>query len=154
MQILSLDQATNKTGYALLENDKIITYGVFDVSKEKDVVIRISKIKKWLNEMLKKYKPDIVGMENVQYQANPLSHKILSELLGVLENNLYEKDIAYFIIEPSSWRSELQIKGRKREEQKANAQKYIYNNFDIEVDNDTADAICIGIATYRKCRKK
>jgi hypothetical protein len=48
----------------------------------------------------------------------------------------------FFTIPPSVWRSTCEIKGRKREEQKKNAQLFVKNKFNIDVDEDIADAIC------------
>jgi len=57
---------------------------------------------------------------------------------------LFEKKYLFFTISPSQWKSTCGIKGRKREEQKKNAQLFVKKKFDIDVDEDIADAICQG----------
>ena len=41
------------------------------------------------------------------------------------------------------WRKYCNIKGKKREELKQNAVNYIKNKYKIEVNDDTAESICI-----------
>lgn len=143
MIVLSIDQA-NKAGWALFDNEKLIKYDVEDFEQYKDYTEKISNIKKWLNKTIKKYQPEICSIEDIQFQNNYDTYRKLAELKGVLENNLFEKEFLYFTIPASQWRSTCGVKGRKREEQKKNAQIFVKNKFNIDVGEDEADAICQG----------
>lgn len=94
--------------------------------------------------IIKKYNPEVFAIEEIQQQINVSTFQKLAELKGVVENNLFNKEYLYFIIRSSEWKSTCEIKGKKRDEQKANAQKFVKEKFNIKVDSDTADAICIG----------
>lgn len=127
-----------------MNDTQLIEYGTEDFSEYKDYTERISKIKQYLIKLIKKYKPEIISIENIQFQNNYDSYRKLAELKGVLENLLFEKKYLFFTIPPSVWKSTCGIKGRKREEQKKNAQLFVKKKFDIDVDEDIADAICQG----------
>ena len=71
-----------------------------------------------------------------------------------MKNNLYEQELLYFIIEPSKWKSTCGVKGKKRVDQKANAQNFVKEQFDIDASEDEADAICIGWHMVQKEVKK
>lgn len=143
MRVLSLDQAT-KTGYAIYDDEELIHYGIKDFGKIDDFTERISEIKKMQNDYIEKYNPEICSIEDIQQQVNPKTFKQLAELKGVLENNLFEKEFLYFIVASTQWKSTCNVKGRKREEQKKNAQLFVKNKFNIDVSEDEADAICQG----------
>jgi len=151
--ILSLDQAT-KVGWSLFEDDKLIDCGLEDFSNIEFFAEKVNEIKKWYEKKIIETKAEIFALEDVQYQKNARVHKELSQLLGVLENYLIEKQYFYQVIPNKEWKSTCGIKGKKRKEQKANAQKFCKNKFGIEVEEDIADAICIGWHMSKKILPK
>lgn len=144
MRIIAFDQATNITGWCIFDNKKLLNYGIIDTSKFKSVDEKISKQKKEIQKLIKKYKPELFAIEDIQYQQNQYTYKILAELLGVISNTFFENEYPFVIISPSKWKSYCNIKGRKREEQKVNAIQFVKDKFNIDVISDIADAICIG----------
>lgn len=63
-KILSLDQSTSKTGFAIFEDNKLIEYGVIRPSKkinDNNMISVFLKIVKKVEEV----KPDIVLLEDV-----------------------------------------------------------------------------------------
>lgn len=142
MRILALDQAT-KTGWALFDNDKLIDYGIEDFTDIKDFPEKVNAIKHWYTNKIKETKAEVFALENVQYQTNARVHRDLSKLLGVLENYLLDNKYLYIIVDNGEWKSTCGVKGRKRVEQKKNAQLFVKRKFGIEVSDDIADSICI-----------
>ena len=61
-------------------------------------------------------------------------------------------ELRYYEFAPSEWRKyvKLQAFGRKRTEFKQASIKYIHDNFNKEVNDDEADAICVGVAYCKK----
>lgn len=88
-----------------------------------------------------------------QKPQNVDTFKKLNKLLGILENLADEKNYDYDTKSASEWRSPLKIKGKKRDEKKANAIKFVKKigiNLDNYVDDyerktDVADSICMCI---------
>ena len=80
-----------------------------------------------------------------QFQSNQRVYSTLSQLQGIVMAILFEKDIGFSIIEPSSWKSYCGITGRKREEQKAKSIAIASKQFGLsDLTDDVADAILIG----------
>jgi crossover junction endodeoxyribonuclease RuvC len=144
MRVIAFDQATNITGWCVFDDKQLLDYGIIDTSKVKSIDEKISKQKKEIQKLIKKYKPELFAIEDIQYQQNQYTYKILAELLGVISNTFYEREYPFIIVSPSKWKSYCGIKGRKREEQKINTIEFIKANFNIDVISDIADAICIG----------
>lgn len=153
MRILSLDDATHDTGWAIFDGEELVQYGVVTMTHPSSVA-RIAGMKHWLACSIKSYKPDFVGLEDIQLQQfGPRSsdniegvttYKVLAHLQGVLENFLYENDIRYGIVHTGTWRKDCEIKGKSRADKKMSAQLKIKEWYDISVNPDEAEAICIG----------
>lgn len=161
MIVLSLDQALKICGYSVYDSstDKLIDYGCKDfkeIAYNGDIeftMIRIVEIKEWFKELVVKYKPEIFIIEDTQKQINPNVFKKLSCLMGSLGSYLEEMKYPYFICHCTQWKSFLGIKGKKSVDQKANAKQYIKDRFYIDVQQDTVDAICIGLWGANEIKK-
>lgn len=149
IRTLGLDNATIKCGWGVLENNVPIAYGTY-TAKSKDLLERIAEIKAWFTMLTDTYEIDVIGFENVFYSGNPQTLIILSMLLGVLTNSAYEKHFMQYLWGANEWRSKIGLKPQKRARDnfKVLAQNYVRDNFQINVGQDTAEAICIAIATY------
>lgn len=151
-RVIGLDQASNITGWSIYEDNKLISYGIFETTK-KDYISRINEIKMWLASMIQKWTPDFVEIEDIQLQTFQVNgktteavstYKKLAILYGVIMEFMYEQGIPCESIGPSAWRKFNGVKGRSRADQKASAQQIVKNLYDISVSNDVADAILIG----------
>lgn len=81
----------------------------------------------------------------MQTQVNNVqTFKVLAEIFGVTQEYLAEHQYCYHIVSSNTWKSKLGIKGKRREEQKKNAQAYVLEHYNKKVSQDNADAICIG----------
>jgi Holliday junction resolvasome RuvABC endonuclease subunit len=145
MKLLSFDQAS-KLGWALFDTDtkKLLEYGVENFSKVKDPDERLSKIKIKMNQLIKNLKAEVFSIEETQYQGMIKVYKNLCELMGVIKNNFYEQEMVYIIVKSSEWKGTCGVKGKKREEQKLNAQAFVKEKFGVEASEDICDAICQG----------
>ena len=153
MRILSFDQATAKTGFAVFDNDKLIESGVIkakaDTSTDK------------LNEMfslvvlkIESTNPDIVVIEGVVLQKSPYVLIMLAQLQGMIVGYCHKKGVLIEIFGATTWRKNLNFnQGIKvaRKELKRQAKEYASRLTDKKVTEDEADAICIG-SSYVKSR--
>jgi Holliday junction resolvasome RuvABC endonuclease subunit len=57
--ILGLDVSTSITGYALLDGDKIVLNGAWDTRKYKDFFDKVTHVRAGLEEVYRKYGPEI-----------------------------------------------------------------------------------------------
>lgn len=149
MILLSLDQSSHITGWAIFEDNKLVQNGKFDL-KSDDIGQRLLHYRVYLIKLINEYKPNKVVFEDIQMQGqvnNVVTYRILAEILGVTEELVAELDISYEIISSNTWKSKLDIKGKARAEQKRNASQWVLNTYNKKVTQDEADAICLGAST-------
>lgn len=151
LRVLALDNAMNRCGWAIIENNQPIAHGTHATSASNNIE-KISEVKQWFLHLMKTYDVDVIGLENVFYQGNPQTLIVLSMLLGVLAVTSYEEKQVLYIFSAGEWRSITGIKPQKRarDNYKQMAQQKVRTDYGMQVSQDTAEAILIGIATEKK----
>ena len=146
-RLLALDQSSRITGYAIFIDENLIAHGSINLTEE-DVGQRLVLIRKEVTKLIHKYDINEIAFEDIQMQAsvgnNVQTFKILAEVFGVILMLCTELKINYTIVSSNTWKSTLKIKGKKRSEQKKDAQRYVLEHYGIKAIQDTVDAICIG----------
>lgn len=142
MKILGLDTSTTSTGYCVMEDNKILAYGVIKPKKSLDVIDRIIYIEKEIKELIIAKEVEYVCIEELSSMRGASTTKVLATLQGHLEVELRKKEMLVTKCRPSEWRKG-KVKGRTRQELKSSAIEYIKNKYNLEVNDDEADAICI-----------
>lgn len=144
-RILALDQASHITGYALLDNKELVSYGTFKAKKEleKD---RLHEVNEWFISQIHEYEPDLIAIEGIQYQqgAGVTTFQTLARLQGILMETCMQAKIPFQICPTNTWRAFCKVKGRARADKKQSMQLLIKQWYDISVSDDCADAIGIG----------
>ncbi len=133
----------------------MIGYGLLNSNvKENNPLERMRIMGNLIRDKLRKLCPDVVVIEGVQFQNNYRTYSQLSQMQGVIFNILFEQNIEFRLIEPTAWKSYSKIKGKKRVEQKENTILMVRNKFNINVSEDEADAIGIGIWAINNINNK
>lgn len=149
MILLSLDQSSRTTGWAIFKDSKLLKYGIIE-AKGNDLGTRLLKFKQELLKVINTYKPSEVVFEEIQLQDNIGNNiqtfKALACIYGIVEELLTELKIPHSSMASSTWKSVLHIEGKARAEQKKNAASYVKINYKVEDIQDISDAICIGTA--------
>ncbi len=153
MKILALDQAVVTTGFAVFENNQLITKGTFKTKSTLPIEERLGNIWKSVNELRQEHEIDHIAFEDIQNQGNAETYKKLAYCQAAIYLYCYFNEIPCSVLGPSHWRSLLGIKGRKREEQKKAAIEYVKDKYKIECTSDEADAVCIGAAYLVECSR-
>jgi len=151
--LLSLDTSTTSTGWAVFQNGIYQDSGVIDeFKKEKNGYKRLGLMVKKLLMYIEQLNPDIIVIEKDVVFGNMKVIDMLMKIIGAVYGFCLKNEITYYEFAPSEWRKyvKLQAFGRKRTEFKQASIKYIKDNFDKEVNDDEADAICVGIAYCKK----
>lgn len=148
MRLLSLDQSSRTSGYAIFEDSKLVQCGTFTFDDD-DFGIRLLKIRARIYSLIQEYKIDKVAFEDIQMQDNVMTFKKLAEVYGVVQELLTEIKMPYEIVLAATWKSTLKIKGSKRDEQKHNAKEWVISTYGIKPSQDACDAICIGAHLVR-----
>lgn len=144
-RVLALDQASHKTGWAILDDGKLIKYGVFEIN-EGDEVTRFHEVKMWLISMIENWKCDLIAIEGIQYQQNIgiTTFQTLARLQGILMDLCYELKIPCKVCPTNTWRAHCGVKGVSRADRKRSMQLLVKKWFDISITDDEADAIGLG----------
>ena len=145
MKILSIDQSLNCSGYCICESDNLnLIKCTFYKPKCVKSVEKMYKICVFFNQIIQEENIDLVLLEDVQSQLSIKTFKLLSMLLGALIEVVNENQCEYMIIPPATWRKILNPKkGMKRKELKELSKQYVRDRFNLEVNDDVADSICM-----------
>lgn len=152
-RVLALDAATGITGYAIFDNNELISYGIYKIDKNLPLEERINQEKKWLTAALQEWQPDYVGLENIQLQSyghtgqfQVETYRALANLQGVLIDTIFEAKIDFTLAYSSQWRKYCNISegSALRENKKKQAQDKVKLWYSRDCTQDEADAICLG----------
>lgn len=152
-RFISFDQSTKMTGWCLWINGEYKTSGVLNCSKEKDSYMRFLLMVQYIFELINKYEPHVIYIEDTALQTNAKTLKDLSQLQGVIIGCCIAKGISYEIISPTQWRKILnfeQGRGMKRKDLKYQAIQYVLDTYEITATEDEVEAIALGSAVLKK----
>ena len=153
MKILSFDQSTRCSGYAYFEDGEYVESGIVDMSKSKlETDKRSFEMAKELWEIINKYKPDHLILEDTQQQNNIKTVITLARLQGAILGYAEAHGVKVHILLPSQWRAALsytQGPKVKRQELKQQSIDYVKENFGLDLPEDQCEAIAEGVAAHK-----
>lgn len=154
----SIDSSTKKTGMALFVDGKLNTYQLIDISTSKDSVDeRINVMGKNILLLLSHWQPEIVYIEEPQgHGKNVKLVNMLCQIIGIVRCWCITHSAYFEIVSPGVWRKYLGMEqgGKKRDELKAESIRIVKEEYGIDVNDDTADAINIGNAMINRYSKE
>lgn len=152
MRIISFDQASVVTGYALFDDGKYIESGVIKKSKDIPIADRVPAMALAICKKIKESNIDCVIIEDIQNQNSVKTVVDLARLQGGIIMYCANKHIPIHIYHPSTWRKTLnfvQGSATKRDALKEQAAEYV-KSLGFEIENiDESEAICINLAAQK-----
>lgn len=140
---IAFDQATENFGLSVYDNEVLVYYGLYKFSGTVDT--RLTSIAAFIRDVvIKEWRPDYVCFEDIQYEHNIMTFKILAQLIGVITVLCRENNIDYEIVSPNSWRKYAGTCGKTRREEKMLSIAKVKESYNINVTDDIAEAILIG----------
>lgn len=153
MIVVSMDQSTRVSGYAVFENGRYLCSGLVDMRKSKlETDERSFEMAKTLWKVLKQYKPAHLIIEETQQQSNVQTVITLARLQGMIIGYAEAHGVKVHILQPSKWRAALhyaQGAKVKRAELKQQSIDYVQKNLGLELAEDECEAIAEGIAAHK-----
>lgn len=157
MNIMAIDASTKSSGIAIFQDTELI-YCNCITSSSNDLIKRIKTITKGIEQILSNYQIDKIILEEVRPESagnNLKTHKALMWLQASIAFMVYDnpQKIEIEYIYPSSWRASCGIhtgRGIKRDELKAADIAFVKKKFNLDVNDDIADAIGIGFSYTNK----
>ena len=146
-KLCGIDSSTNRTAISYFEDDKLVDYKVIDMHKITDKNERIDNMMLAIGAHLNMWNPDFVYQEDTWTSGNPETANMLTTIIGGVRFWCLNNKCGYHKIKPSVWRSQFglnQFKA-KRQELKEKSIEYVKGQYGVEVSDDEADAILIGL---------
>lgn len=151
MITLAIDASTKSTGWSIFEEQELKDYGCITAGSA-NLFHRIHKMASEINNIILKYKVTNVAIENVipeDVRHNQSVYTALMYLQAFLVDVCDQHKIKPTFYVASAWRKKCGIhtgRGIVRESLKAKDIEFVKSQFNLSVNDDEADAICIGFA--------
>ena len=157
MITIAIDGSTKNSGIAIFKEDELIRYECISQSS-KDVLKRIKNMTDSIEEIYKEYKDNDIqiimeqiipdNLNEVKWHTNQATFKALFYLQAAIVLMFYSYGLDVEFIGASTWRKCCGIKqgGATRDTLKARDIEFVKSMFGLSVNDDIADAICIGYA--------
>ena len=154
MRVISFDQSTRCSGYAVFEDGQYVCSGVIDMSKsDLDTQERSFEMAKAIWRLIKKYEPQYLIIEDVQNQSSTKTVIILARLQGMILGYAEAHGVQTYILAPTAWRRILNYSQGpkvKRAELKKQSENYVKNKYGFVKSEDENEAIALNDAARQK----
>lgn len=152
IKLITIDSSTNKTGIGYYIDGKFYNHELLDFSNDKNMDSRLKDMSVSLIHILNEFNPTILYIEDTVVLRNAQTQRFLTRLQGVIYGWCILHDCEFNTIRPTQWRKRLgfrQGKNVKRDQLKEQAINYVKEKYELEVNDDVADALCIGSAVLK-----
>ena len=150
MTILGIDPGIADTGYGVVvqhANNKLecLDYGSIQTSSKLDLIDRLGQLHLELSEIIAKYKPDVIGVEQLFFCQNAKTAMIVGQARGVVLLTIKQNNILFREFTPLQVKQAVSTYGRASKSQVQAMVKIILNLDEIPKPDDAADALAVAI---------
>lgn len=145
MTILGIDPGFARMGCAVLEKDKIIYSTCLTSDKNLSQEKRLLSLGKKVEEIIKKYNPDVLAIEKVFFGKNQKTALQISEVRGMIFYLAASKKIPIKEFTPLQIKISLIGYGRAEKQQVQKMVQVILKNKEMSKQDDEIDAIAIAL---------
>jgi crossover junction endodeoxyribonuclease RuvC len=147
--ILGIDPGIADTGFGVIEKDKddlaCIHYGSIKTKANIDLPLRLEIINKELNKIIKKYKPDLIAVEQLFFCKNVKTALVVGQARGVVLLTARQNKICLVEFTPLQVKQAVSAYGKASKMQVQKMVKLLLNLKEIPRPDDAADALAIAI---------
>ncbi|QQS59355.1 crossover junction endodeoxyribonuclease RuvC [Candidatus Peregrinibacteria bacterium] len=148
MKILGIDPGLATIGFALLEENKILDYGVFKTESGHPLADRLVQIGDDIRTLLAEFRPDCAFIEKLFFVQNVTNGMAVAHSRGVLLEALAREGIPTDEISPKDVKIAVCGYGNADKKQVQHAIARIFRLSELPRPDDAADAIAIAYAGY------
>jgi crossover junction endodeoxyribonuclease RuvC len=159
MIILGIDPGTATTGFGVIDYKKknkkqivCLDYGIIQTSPKQSAGERLIQLNFDLNEIIKKYKPEMAAVESLFFFKNLKTAMPVSQARGVIIYTLSKKNVPFIDLTPQQAKTSVTGYGKATKNQ---VQKMVQNLLCLEElpkPDDAADALALAICCADKCK--
>ena len=150
MIILGIDPGIADTGWGVISNIKnslkYINCGSIKTNAKEELAYRLENLHKDLDDIIKEYKPDIVGVEQLFFCANVKTALIVGQARGVVLLTARQNELPIIEFTPLQVKQAVSAYGAASKMQVQRMVKTILNLKEIPKPDDAADALAVAIA--------
>jgi len=156
MIILGIDPGTATTGYGVIDYKKkkltCLDYGVIETPAKTDMGERLKQLNFDLDQIIKKYKPEMAAVESLFFFKNLKTAMPVSQARGVILFTLAKRNVPAVDFTPQQAKTSVTGYGKATKNQVQKMVKNILNLEEIPKPDDAADALAIAICCSDKCK--
>ena len=150
MIILGIDPGIATLGYGVIEKDekgncRAVDYGVVKTPKEESLPVRLALLEKGVNEVIEKYKPDEIAMEELFFTKNITTGIAVAHARGVAMLACVKSCGRLFEYTPMQIKQALTGYGRADKQQIQQVVASLLKLKTIPKPDDAADALGIAL---------
>lgn len=154
MRILAIDPGYERLGLAILEKknedrkERVIFSECFKTSSKEDFYKRIFLIGSKIEDIIQKYKPEVLAIEKLYFEKNQKTAMGVSEARGVIIYECIKKSLDVFEYTPLEIKTAICGYGKATKEMIMNMVPKLVSLENISNSDDELDAIAIGITCF------
>lgn len=150
MRVLGIDPGIGRTGWGVVEDAlgskvKVIAFGCIETLARTDLSIRIEQVFDGIIEIIDRYKPQAVSVEDLFFNTNASTALIVGQARGVVLLASAKHNIPVSSYTPLQVKIALTGYGRAEKMQVGKMVKVMLNLSEVPKPDDTADALAIGL---------
>ena len=150
MKILGIDPGLATIGFAFLEDEKLIDFGVTRTEPGVPLPDRLLAIGNDFLELISEFQPDVAAVEKLFFVQNVTNGIAVAHARGVLLHSLSLKEIPVIEVSPKDVKLAVCGYGNAKKSQVQRAVQQIFSLKSLPKPDDAADAIAIAFwATKR-----
>lgn len=147
--ILGLDPGTATTGWGVIlvesGKNKYLAHGCIETPAKLELSLRLNDIAIQLNKLIKKYKPDLVAVEEIYFYNNVSTAISVAQARGVLLQTAASHHLPVHGYTPLQVKQALTGYGRADKKQMQKMIKMVLGMVDAPASDDAADALAIAV---------
>ena len=149
MRVLGIDPGTVVAGYGLVDNAdgnlKMVTCGIIKSSQKLPPAKRLSKLYYGLKEVIERYQPDVVAVEQPFVSNNVSTAFAIGRAQAVAILVAANRDIPVFEYSPAKVKHTVSSYGASSKEQMQQMVKLQLNLAELPQPADAADALAVAL---------
>jgi len=150
MTILGIDPGIGRCGYGVVDKEgqklSVIAFGCIETPKIDDQGLRLQMIKTDLENIIRQYKPEVIGVEKLFFQKNVKTATTVGEARGVILLLASESGAKVIEIGPGQVKQALTGYGSADKKQIQQMVKILFKLKEIPQPDDAADALAVAYA--------
>lgn len=154
--ILGIDPGIADTGFGIIAGQKnkltCLDYGSIKTSSKLDLADRLETINLELSKLIKKYKPDLIAIEELFFCNNAKTALIVGQARGVAVLTAKLHKIKSVEFTPYQVKQAVSTYGHAKKDQVQRMVKLILNLKEPPKPDDAADALAIAICAVNSLR--